>query len=354
MKSEVSYTVFEKNLKYYRLKNNMSKKDLAAACGITSMAISNYESGKRKPDIEIIQKLANVLGIQISDFLASRNTKLNFSHREFRKNSTLTKAQQEFVRESVEEYFSRFFDAADCVGGDPLPKSLTCHDLTHTGDIETDAQMLRKDLSLQKEGPIDEVIAVLENKGIMVLELDIQDRHFYGMNGMVNEYPYIVINRNMREERKRTTIVHELAHIKFCDEKELNQDNEKIATAIAGAFLIPKKDLFCELGQRKTSLTKDMTLVCRKYGISMYLLVKRAAQVGIISKNIEKTFYIKANQANWKIMEPNRVMHHEEPQLFRRLVYRAINEEGVSRERGAELLGTSVSSISAFCGRMEV
>ena len=40
--------MFEKNLKYYRLKKNMSMKDLAEACGVTSMAISNYESGKRK------------------------------------------------------------------------------------------------------------------------------------------------------------------------------------------------------------------------------------------------------------------------------------------------------------------
>lgn len=346
--------MFEKNLKYYRLKNNMSKKDLASACGVTSMAISNYESGKRKPDMDIINKLASVLGIRVSDFLSSRNTGLSFDHREFRKNSTLTKAQQEFVRESVEEYFSRFFDAVDCLGGNPVSKALICHDLMHTGNIETDAQKLRENLSLQMEGPIDEVIGILENKGIMILELDVKDNHFYGMNGLVNEYPYIVINKNMRKERKRTTIIHELVHIKFHEPETSDQDAEKMATAIAGAFLIPRNDLFCELGNRKTAITKDMALVCRKYGISMYLLVKRAAQVGIISKSIEKLFYIQANQTNWKIKEPNRVMYHEEPQLFKRLVYRAINEEGVSRERGAELLGASVSEINKYCGRMEV
>ena len=45
------------NLKYYRLKKNMSMKDLAEACGVSSMTISNYESGKRKPDMDIINKL---------------------------------------------------------------------------------------------------------------------------------------------------------------------------------------------------------------------------------------------------------------------------------------------------------
>ena len=57
--------MFEKNLKYYRLQKNMSMKDLATAVGVTSMAISNYESGKRKPEIEIINKLAEVLGIKV-------------------------------------------------------------------------------------------------------------------------------------------------------------------------------------------------------------------------------------------------------------------------------------------------
>ena len=113
--------MFEKNLKYYRLQKNMSMKDLATAVGVTSMAISNYESGKRKPEIEIINKLAEVLGIKVVDFLNRRNSGLNYQHFEFRKNSTLTKGQQEYVRESVEEYFSRFFDAVEFLGGNPLP-----------------------------------------------------------------------------------------------------------------------------------------------------------------------------------------------------------------------------------------
>ena len=41
--------MFEKNLKYYRLKNKMTRKALAEAIGVTPMAISNYESGKRRP-----------------------------------------------------------------------------------------------------------------------------------------------------------------------------------------------------------------------------------------------------------------------------------------------------------------
>lgn len=346
--------MFEKNLKYYRLKKNMSMKDLADAVGVSSMAISNYESGKRQPEIGIINKLAEVLGVKVVDFLASRNSRLEFQHCEFRKHSKLTKSQQEYIRESVEEYFSRFFDAVECLCGDPLPVPPKCHTLKLSGSYQQDALNLRKHLKLPEEGPIDELIGILENKGIMVFELDIDDEHFSGMNGFVNGYPYIVINKNMNPERKRTTIIHELAHLMFIWDGSDDKENELLATQIAGAFLITDKDLFRELGLRKSRLTKDMILVCEEYGISMYLLVKRAAQVNIMSNSLEKEFYIKANKAHWNKHEPPRVKNPEEPLLFKQLVYRAVNEEGVSIQRGAELLQIPYTDVEKYCGLMEV
>ncbi|SDA63167.1 Zn-dependent peptidase ImmA, M78 family [Butyrivibrio sp. INlla18] len=346
--------MFEKNLKYYRLKKNMSMKDLADAVGVTSMAISNYESGKRQPEIEIINKMAEVLGIKVVDFLASRNSHLEIKHCEFRKHSTLTKTQQEFIRESVEEYFSRFFDALDCLCGDPLPTPPECYTLELSGSYQHDALNLREHLGLPKEGPIDELIGILENKGIIVFELDIDDDHFSGMNGFVNGYPFIVINKNMNPERKRTTIIHELAHLMFIWDESKEKENELLATQIAGAFLITDADLFRELGLKKTRLTRDMILVCEEYGISMYLLVKRAAQVKIMSNSLEKEFYIKANKAHWNKHEPQRVKKLEEPLLFKQLVYRAVNEEGVSIQRGAELLQMPYSDVEKYCGLMEV
>lgn len=342
-----------KNIKYYRLKKNMSMKSLAAACGVTPMTISNYENGNRKPDIETINKLAEILGVHVVDFLSVRNAGLTFNHKEFRKHSTLSKTKQDYVQESVEEYFSRFFDAVECLGGNPLPIPPKCYTIERSGNYEEDAQQLRKYLGLQEEGPIDELIGVLENKGIFVLEIDIDDDHFSGMNGFVNEYPYIVINKNISPERKRTTILHELAHLLFIWDSNDN-NNEKEATAISGAALITKSDLFRELGQRRTALTKDLILVCQEYGISMYLLVLRASQVGIISDSLAKEFYIKANKANWRKTEPRRVKNLEQPMLFKQLVFRAINEEGISMQRGAELLQVPITDIEKYCGLMEV
>ena len=96
-------TMFGKNLKYYRLKNNMSMKELADLIHISPMAISYYEKEERKPDMQTIKELAKALHIKVTDFLANRDASLKFCHGEFRKNSRMSAKQQEFVKEEVEE-----------------------------------------------------------------------------------------------------------------------------------------------------------------------------------------------------------------------------------------------------------
>lgn len=343
--------MFNKNLKYYRLKKNMSKKDLAEACGVTPMAITNYEQGARKPEIEIINKMAKVLDVGVADFIRSRNDNLAFVHGEFRKSSKLTKSQQEYVREAVEEYFGRFFDAVDYLGGETLPSPPDIHCLKSSGDFEKDAVQLRNHLSIPHKGPIEDVIAILENQGILVIMLDFDNRHFSGMNGTVNGYPYIVVNKNMSAERIRSTISHELTHMMFELDDDINE--EQFATEVSGAFLITIEDIIREMGVHRKAITKDFTLICKEYGISMYLLVMRASQAKVISSSVAQNFYIKAGKAGWRTNEPSRIKG-ERPLLFEQLVFRAINEEDISIQKGVELLQISYAEVEEGCGLVEV
>lgn len=341
--------MFSKNLKYYRLKNAMSKKELAEQASVSPMAISNYENGKRKPDMDMLKRMAMILGVRVSDFLAIRDKKLVFCHGEFRKNSTLSVAQQDYVRESVEEYFNRFMTIVEILGGEVLPKAPDTGVLRLSGDSESDAQALRKHLNLAVDGPIDNLIEILENKGVLMYVCEIDNDKFSGMNGFVNGCPYIVINKKMSPERKRSTIVHELSHLMFKWPGDMEDRKiEALSTAISGAFLFPKTDAIRELGVRRTAVSKDMLLVAQEYGISMYLLVKRAQLSGIISASLEQGFYIDASKAGWRKNEPHRI-ENEVPTLFEQLVCRAVNEHEVSMQRGAELLRIPYDDIVSRC-----
>lgn len=341
--------MFSKNLRYYRLKNAMTKKDLADRVHVSPMAISNYESGTRKPDMALLSTLAQVLGIRVADFLATRNENLEFCHGEFRKNTTLTATQQDYVRECVEEYLNRFMTAVELLGGEVLPVAPSIHALPLTDDDEANAKALRNHLGLAEEGPIDNLIGILENKGILVVICDLDSDRFSGMNGLVNGRPYIVLNPKMNTERNRSTIAHELTHLMFMwPENVEDKDIEKKANAIGGAFLFPKVDVIRELGIRRKAVTGDMLLTAVEYGISMMMLVTRAKCASVITEQTAKEFYIQASQIGWRKNEPTRI-EKENACLFEQLVLRAINENDISIQKGAELLKMSYEEIAAKC-----
>lgn len=338
-----------KNIKYYRLKKNMSIRELASEINVSPMTVSNYERDARKPGMDMIKALAKALDIRVSDFLEDHGNSLQFVHGEFRKNVRLTKTKQEYIREAVEEYFSRFFEVVEILGRKTLGASPKTHALTLQDDVEANAKKLREYLHLPASGPVGNLIEVLENQGILVMFLNIDDDDFSGMNGTVNGRPYIVINSNMSAERIRSTLVHETSHFAFAwPESIQEQENEKMATAISGAFLFPEDDAFRELGGRRTAVTNDMISVCQEYGISMFLLVKRANICRIISDTAAKDFYIRASRAGWRKAEPERTAK-ERPGLFSQLVYRAVCENDITVQKGAELLKQPYETVQKQC-----
>ena len=346
--------MISKIIKYYRLSRHMTKRDLAAKIDVTPMAITNYEKGDRVPSMDILQKLAAALGVRISDFLVSRDERIVFSHGEFRKNASLSSSQEDYIRESVEEYFNRFMSVVDILGGEVLPDAPLCNVIELTNDSEQNAILLRQHLGFAIDGPIDDLIGKLENKGILIFECSIDSKKFSGMNGFVGDRPYIAVNPNMTAERIRSTIVHELAHLMFVwPEGMTEKEQEQMATAISGAFLFPRKDAIRELGVHRSYISQDMLLVAIEYGISMMLLVKRAALSRIISSAVERDFYIKASKAGWRTAEPSRI-DKEKPALFEQLVYRAVNLGEISVQRGAELLHVSYNVIQSMCRFDEV
>lgn len=343
--------MFSKNLQFYRLKKSMTKKELASLCSLSPMAITNYENGKRYPEsMEIIRSLARALDIHVSDFLTDWNSKLNFEHGKFRKNASLSLNAQVYIRKVTEEYFARFFSAVDILGRKVLPEPPRTRCLPlNNNNIEENATLLRAHLKLSPEGAIGNLVEILENKGILVCPCDIDNDNFSGMNGFVDNYPYIIFNNNMSPERTRSNIAHELTHLFFQAPADIdNKDYENLATAIGGAFLCPPVDIKRELGLKRKNITKDMLLVCAEYGISMLMLVKRAEICNIISKGISRSFFINANILGWRKNEPSHI-DPEKPMLFKQLVYRAVSEEKISIQKGAELLRVSYDDIKKNC-----
>ncbi len=62
---------FSLMLKQLREERHLSQKDIADYLGITRQAVASYELAKRKPDYEVLRKLADYFGVSI-DYLLGR------------------------------------------------------------------------------------------------------------------------------------------------------------------------------------------------------------------------------------------------------------------------------------------
>ncbi|MHB1485320.1 MAG: ImmA/IrrE family metallo-endopeptidase [Saccharofermentanales bacterium] len=208
---------------------------------------------------------------------------------------------------------------------------------------------MRKWLDLSRHGSICNLVSIIENIGILIFKLNIDNDKFSGVNGFVNKRPYIVINSKMNPERQRSTIAHELAHLCFNWPADIDfKEIEKRATAISGAFLFPKEDAVRELGVHRSAIEKDMVIVAKEYGISMLLLAMRAKILKIVTESTYKHFIIRASQSDWRKNEPSRI-EEEKSTLFEQLTYRAVVEGSISVQKGAELLEKSYMEVESAC-----
>lgn len=60
-----------KNIRKLRMKQQMSQDDIAPRLNICRQTLSNYETGKRLPDLDMLVKLADIFDVSI-DALVGR------------------------------------------------------------------------------------------------------------------------------------------------------------------------------------------------------------------------------------------------------------------------------------------
>lgn len=56
-------------LRRIRHERGLSQKRLAASLGVHNTAISAYENGRRRPDVETLATIADALGVRMDEFV---------------------------------------------------------------------------------------------------------------------------------------------------------------------------------------------------------------------------------------------------------------------------------------------
>lgn len=333
------------NIKFYRLIKGLSQAKLATAVGVSKMAISNYETDKRIPDYNTLGKLSDTLGVPFSRLLANGDSGLIIKHGSFRKQSAMSKMRQQIIFETIDRHIAKIYEVVSFIGDFSLPPVLS-YERKPFNNYDSAGSYLRQTLNISSNGPVGNIIDILENHGFIICPINYDGRDFSGNSGFVNNRPYIAINITMPPERQRFTLIHELAHLVFVFKDEQNQ--EQLVDSIAGAFLFPRDDVIRELGPKRRDIRGDLRNIQREYGISMASIIMRAFQTKVINKD---TYMItmKWMSANGLQKNENSKIPMEKTHLLEQLISRAVGEDEVSISKAAELLELPLLDVRKLC-----
>ena len=349
--------MFGQRLRLARKRAGLSMQALAecASPGVSAQAISKYEAGKMMPSSAVLVGLSKALGVSL-DFLLGGQV-VAFEALEWRKTSKAS-AQDRAMAEAVviqrlEDYLA-IEDILDLHSdADPFAE-LRIDQLEGRDAIDGKASEVRRKWKLGID-PIPSMTALLEDKGLKVIETDLPER----INGMACQVErtdgppteVIVVARKTNVERKRFNLAHELAHRIIADTDNAALRLEPAMNRFAGAFLMPREHLIAEAGQDRHGMTwHEIMRLKRTYGVSAAAMMVRLGQVGILSKAaVEYAF--KTYARGWRKDEPEPIESgegfaaFEAPQRFERLVWRALGEELISPVRAAQMLGLPLNII---------
>lgn len=351
--------MFADRLKIARKKAGLSLRQLAerSAPAVTAQALSKYESGKMMPSSSVLVGLAKALGTSV-DFLMS-NEVAALEGVEFRKHSRSSAKDRAVVEAVVTEQLEKIFAVEDALGLETTIDPFADHDaplISSLEDAERCADKLRDDWDLGNDA-LPSLTALLEEKGIHVIEVDLPDRvsgmacsvHRSGRNSVS---AVIVVSRQITTERKRFTLAHELGH-RIIRNVSGDVRLEKAIDRFAGALLVPADHLKAEVGQQRHGIAyQEIKRLKHAYGVSASMMLVRMSQLGILPEHVV-TYAFRTYASGWRRAEPDPLTDKigfaalERPIRFERLVYRALAEKIVSPVRAAELLERSLEDVEA-------
>ncbi len=254
----------------------------------------------------------------------------------YRKHSTLTKGKQESITAV----------AAKRVEGELRLRALfntrtatvvPTHEAESFQSAEDAAGHVRTIWGLG-EGPISGLVETLEERGAVVLAWP-ETGKFDGLSGWANDdTPVVVVNSIRPPDRVRFDAAHELGHLVIrCSDPDADQ--ETLAHRFAAALLVPRLAAIQELGEHRRELSlPELGLLKQRWGLSMQAWVRRAFDCEIIGKSTYQDLNIRFRTNGWHRHEPYEYEGVEEPLLFRRLLWRALEEQIISRGEALELL----------------
>lgn len=332
-----------KNLKRIRLLKNLSLKEAGDLMNMTATAISKYEKGEILPDSKKLIDFANAYNVKSIELLKVYNVpKMKFTS--FRKKKRLTGQNLKLLEELIQDEVAKYLEIIEMNNINTNNIKIKKYSCNSIDDAEKAANDFRNYIKISNKQPISDLINILENLGIIIIQIKNPDNRFDDFDGLseiVDNIPVIVLLDGIKDgARQRFTIAHELGHLVLnINNDEINE--EKLCNRFASALLMPKEAIINEFGYSRGNINFfELTAFKNEFKVSYAAIVYRLKDLNIISEYLYKKLSIFLSQQIGK-SDPKPIQPEISYQ-FKKIVYKLEADEIISVNKACELLGVTI------------
>lgn len=341
--------VFAKRLVDARKMKQMSQKLLSDATNgaVSSSAIDKYEKGNMGPSSSALVAISNALEMPLDYFFTPYTMNVDFDKFEFRKRAKLGAKAIEAIKLKVITQLEKYIQIENIMNSTTQCDLIYQDKLVRNEEDAIDAATFVRKMLKLADGPVSSPIAILEEHGVKVIELDEVDE-FDGTSNWVEGIPVVVVNAKKQSERNRLSTFHELGHLMMNIPADVDdKKKETLCNVFANEMLITRQRFFDIFGTKSAAIYTDTLIsVQREYGISPDALMMKAKQLGVITPSRHKYFHIKLNQNQWlKDLVHEERYPKEHPTRFQKLVLKALDKAEITISKAASLLDSSVGEL---------
>lgn len=331
--------------------------ELAARVGVTSTTISRWRNSAQIPSGDVLFRLAEEL--RVSPEWLTRTVSPAPAKPFYRGSIAQMKADRSLLCARVgwlAELSAQLEAYVDYPKVNIPRMSFKKAGEISQADIEHAADECRALWGL-RDGPISDVVLLLENAGVIVAREETGTARIEGLSTWTEGgRPLVLLCADKGNAfRGRFDAAHELGHLVLHGSIEAPSDSathkliESQAHRFAGAFLLPAKSFVGEVAVPVT--LQGLLMLKARWGVSVAAMIMRLVALGLISDS-DYLRLIKLRSAKWgnkhEPLDEDRTP--EEPRLLRRTVD-LLHEAGVlRRESLASFTGLSGRDLEALLG----
>ena len=357
--------IIAKRLKELQEEYDLNQTEIGEIIGVTRQTVARYLNGERLIDSGKLYKLARHFNKSLDYFLIDQPAIDDMAFM-FRADDPENNFNEKLKNEIANKFrlYHDIIELSDDPVKDYLPEE---YSLKIDGDqlsdkekatIEKIAEKQRRYMGVDDALNIN-IFTLFEENNINLIARELKDLNLDAVSAYSKDKgAFIFINdsRNIPEERKIFSAVHELGHL-ILHRNEYSEDidnlkysnsrikdiREKVADHFAMSFLIPRNVLKNYSYYFDGYIDLDLIIEKKlEFGVSAKALITTLKEYGYIDNRILGSLFKKLKDAGYDKTEPEPEDYINKNEKLQALVRKLIINEEITINKAAEVLGISV------------